>query len=133
DTLAKQAFGGQPAALLENLLREAGGLAGMSDRFSAAGLQDIFASWVSSGENRPIHPTDLQNIMGSDALQALAARVGFSADTILPLMAQFLPQVVDRLTPNGRIEGSLPTPDQLQSIFGDVMKSGLSSLFGRKS
>jgi uncharacterized protein YidB (DUF937 family) len=133
DTLAKQAFGGQPAALLENLIREAGGLAGMRDRFTAAGLGDIFTSWVTSGENRPIQAADLQKIMGADALQALAARVGFSAETILPLMAQFLPQVIDRLTPNGQIEATLPGPEQLQSIFGDVMKSGISSLFGRKT
>jgi uncharacterized protein YidB (DUF937 family) len=136
DTLAQQAFGGLlggQSNLLENLLRESGGLSGMKQRFESAGLGEVFASWVGTGENQTVSPSALEGIMGADAVQALAGRVGLSAQMILPLISQFLPQIVDRLTPNGRIEDAMPTADQLQSLLSDVMKGGISGFFGRKT
>ncbi|MDZ4287898.1 MAG: YidB family protein [Prosthecobacter sp.] len=137
DSIAKHALGGfmggQQAGLLDGLLREAGGLTGMMERFGAAGLLDVFASWVSTGPNQPILPSQLESVMGADALRGLAARVGFDVQTLLPLLAQFLPQIVDRLTPQGTIDAAHPSPEQLQNLMADVMKSGLSGLFGRKT
>ena len=130
--LAKQAMGGNQGDLVSGLLKEAGGLSGMMEKFGAAGLLDVFASWVSSEPNKAISAEQLEKVMGSDAVQALASRVGFSPQMILPLMAQFLPQIVDRLTPEGRIDEKHPSPEQLQGLVSEVMKSGLSSLFGRK-
>jgi uncharacterized protein YidB (DUF937 family) len=137
DTLAKQAlggfFGGKQADMLGGLLHEAGGLAGLKHRFDSAGLQATFSSWVGTGENQPIQAPQIQEILGKDALQGLADRLGVNMGMLLPLMAQFLPQIIDQLTPNGQVEAAHPTPEQLQDVLGNVMKSGLSGLFGSRA
>ena len=139
DALAKQAFGsflgtgaGQPADLLSSLLLQAGGLPGLMQRFQQAGLSEVFASWVSAGENRAVQPAQLEQALGSDAVAALAGRLGLEANTLLPLLSQFLPQVIDQLTPNGQMEEAQPSADQLQNVLANVMRGGLSSLFGRR-
>lgn len=139
DALAKQAVGsllggrGQPADLLTSILHEAGGLPGLMQRFEQAGLRDVFASWVSLDENKPLGASQMQQALGADAVAGLAGRLGLDSGMLLPLLSQFLPQVIDRLTPNGRIEQDLPGADQLQGVLADVMKSGLGGLFGGRS
>ncbi len=137
DALAKQALGsflgtgaGQPADLLSTLLQQAGGLPGLMQRFQQAGLSEAFASWVSTGENRPVQPSQIEQALGSDAVAALAGRLGLDANTVLPLLSQFLPQVIDKLTPNGQMEEAQPSTDQLQNVLASVMKGGLSGIFG---
>jgi uncharacterized protein YidB (DUF937 family) len=49
---------------------------------------------------------------------------------VLPLLSQFLPQVIDKLTPNGIVDDPNPSADQLQKVMASVMKGGLGSLFG---
>jgi len=49
------------------------------------------------------------------------------------LLSQFLPQIIDKLTPNGSLENVNPSADQLQSVLASVMKGGLGGLFGGKS
>jgi uncharacterized protein YidB (DUF937 family) len=101
-------------------------------RFQQAGLSEVFASWVSAGENRAVQPAQLEQALGSDAVAALAGRLGLEANTLLPLLSQFLPQVIDQLTPNGQMEEAQPSADQLQNVLANVMRGGLSSLFGRR-
>jgi uncharacterized protein YidB (DUF937 family) len=137
DTLAKQAmggfFGGKQADLLGGLLQEAGGLTGLRERFDSAGLQNVFSSWVGRGENQAVDPSQMQEVLGKDALQGLADRLGVNLGMLLPMIAQFLPQIIDQLTPNGEVEVSHPSPERLQEVVGNVMKTGLSSLFGGRS
>lgn len=136
DTLAKQALGGMlngggPADVLSSLLKESGGLNGLHERFQSAGLGEVFSSWVGKGENSPVQPGQIRQALGEDALQALAGRLGFNPQMLLPLLSQFLPQVIDRLTPNGSIENATPGSEHLQEVLASVMKNGLGGLFGR--
>ena len=136
DTLAKQAlggfFGGQQADMLGGLIHEAGGFSGLQERFTASGLQDVFASWVSTDENKPIKSAQVQAVLGTDALQGLASKLGVDIQMLLPLIAQFLPQIIDQLTPKGHVEAEHPTPDQLQDVIANVMKGGVGGLFGSR-
>ncbi len=136
DSLAKQALGGilgsnsNQGDLLSSLLNQAGGLNGLMDRFKAAGLTSTFESWVSGNSNIPVQPADLQKVFGMEALQDLASKVGFDVKMVLPLLSQFLPQIIDRLTPNGSIEETHPSADKLQEVLASVMKNGLGGFFG---
>lgn len=136
DALAKQALGGffgtSQSQMLADLLQQSGGLDGLMNRFQEAGLGEVFASWVSNGENLPVQPGQLQQALGLEGLQDLARKLGFDLPTLLPLLSQFLPQVIDRLTPNGAVEGGLPGPGQLQDILAGVMRDGVSSFFNRR-
>lgn len=102
-------------------------------KFNQAGLADVFSSWVSTGANQAVQPDQLKQALGSDAIADAAGKLGIDTNTIMPLLAQFLPQIIDKLTPNGAIEGETPSSAQLQNVVAGVMKSGLSSLFGGKA
>jgi uncharacterized protein YidB (DUF937 family) len=137
DILAKQALGslaggsGNPQGdLLSSLLNQAGGLTGLMERFNQAGLNEAFASWVGPGVNLAVQPDQLHQALGSDAINGLAGRIGLEVKTVLPLLSQFLPQVIDKLTPNGIVDDPNPSADQLQKVMASVMKGGLGSLFG---
>ena len=140
DSLAKQAIGsflggsgGQPTDLLSSLLNQAGGLPGLMQRFNQAGLTEVFASWVSTGENKPVQPAQMEQALGADAVADLSRKLGLDVNMVLPLISQFLPQVIDKLTPNGVVENTPPSGDQLQSVLASVMKDGLGSLFGGRA
>jgi len=119
--------------MLSGLLKQVGGLDGLGEKFNAAGLKDIFASWVSTGQNQPVQPAQMQQALGAEAIQDVATKMGLEVKTILPLLAQFLPQIIDKLTPNGSIEDSNPSADQLKKVLASVMGGGLGGFFGGKS
>lgn len=86
--------------VLGMLQNQEGGIGGLVQQFKDKGLGDIASSWVGKGENLPISGEQLQGVLGSDVVSGMAAKFGISQDQI----AQFLPQVVDKLTPNGEVE-----------------------------
>ena len=62
--------------VLGGLLAQSGGLQGLANRFSQSGQGDVFSSWVGMGQNETISPNQIQNVIGSDQLNALAAKMG---------------------------------------------------------
>ncbi|WP_397384330.1 YidB family protein [Prosthecobacter sp.] len=138
DSLAKNALGSMlggsakmdPAAMLSGLLNEAGGLNGMMAQFEKAGLSEIFSSWVGTGTNLPINAEQMKAAVGEENLQALAGKVGMHVHTVQPLLTQFLPQIIDKLTPQGHIHDNNPSGSQIQSVLTSVISSGLGGLFG---
>ncbi len=101
--------GGGKNALLEVVMgilqKQEGGLGGLVQAFQNKGLGDIASSWVGAGQNLPVSSEQLQSVLGSDMVSGLAARLGMSPGDMSGQLSQLLPQVVDRLTPNGQIEG----------------------------
>jgi uncharacterized protein YidB (DUF937 family) len=88
-----------------------GGLGDLLKQFQQAGHGDTASSWVSSGPNKSISPGDLANALGGDRINNLAEQTGLSSDDLLKGLSQFLPDVVNHLTPDGR----LPTPSELSN------------------
>ena len=91
-----------------------GGLAGLVQAFQKNGLGDIVNSWVSTGQNLPVTPNQIEQGLGSDLLKQLASKAGLSSGAISSQLSSILPDLVDKLTPNGKIEaGGL---DQLMKL-----------------
>jgi uncharacterized protein YidB (DUF937 family) len=86
-----------------------GGLGDLLKQLQQNGQGDTANSWVGSGPNKPVSPGDLANALGADQIQHLTSQTGMSRDDLLNGLSQYLPQVVDHLTPNGR----LPTEDEI--------------------
>jgi uncharacterized protein YidB (DUF937 family) len=86
-----------------------GGLAVLLARFEAAGLGNIAQSWVGTGPNLPITAEQLHHVLGEEQVTDLSRQSGLQARHILPMLAEHLPAVVDRMTPNGQLpdEGAL--------------------------
>jgi uncharacterized protein YidB (DUF937 family) len=81
-----------------------GGLAGLVQAFQKNGLGEIVNSWVSTGQNLPVTPSQIQQGLGSDVLKQLAGKAGLSPDAASSQLSGILPNLVDKLTPNGKIE-----------------------------
>src|SRR6202163_2038289 len=86
-----------------------GGLGDLLKQFQQNGQGDTANSWVGKGENKPIAPGDLGNAPGANQIDSLASQSGLSRDELLKGLSQYLPGVVDHLTPDGR----LPTEQEL--------------------
>lgn len=84
---------------------EGGGLGPLVDRFRNAGLGDVIGSWIGQGANRAIDPDQLAHALGSDTVETLERETGMERGALLSQLAQALPEVVHRLTPEGRIPG----------------------------
>ena len=82
---------------------QSGGLEGFVQQLAGKGLGDIVNSWVSTGQNLPISIDQLKQGLGGSALSQLAAKTGIAPDQLTSQLTQLLPQIVDRLTPDGQI------------------------------
>src|SRR5436305_12425294 len=86
-------------AMVGPLLTQAGGVQGLMDKFSQAGLGNVFSAWVSKGPNPPITGQQLEQVLGSDQIKALAAKIGVDPAQASNVIAEHLPAAVDHLTP----------------------------------
>ena len=86
-----------------------GGLGDLMKQLQQGGQSEAANSWVGRGENKPIAPSDLASALGADQIDAIASQSGMSREDLLQGLSQYLPGVVDQLTPDGR----LPEADEL--------------------
>ena len=106
---AAEAQGGLMESAL-NLLNspEVGGLSGLIDTFKNKGLGGAVASWIGTGENETATAEQMTNALGSDKIQEIAAKLGITDSAVSSGLAALLPQVIDKLTPDGVVpEGRL--------------------------
>jgi len=80
-----------------------GGLGDLLNQFQQKGLGDQADSWVANGPNKQVAPGDLANALGADQIEALTSQSGLSRDELLQGLSKFLPDVVNHLTPDGRL------------------------------
>jgi len=120
---------GGPAAIigaLGSLLEQNGGLQGLANRFSQSGAANAFSSWVGTGENQPISGNQIAQVLGSDQVKALAAKMGIDPNQASAVLAQYLPKVVDKLTPQGAIDPNANHQADLAGLIPALLQS-----FGR--
>lgn len=87
---------------------QTGGLGGLIDKFNNQGLGDAISSWISTGENQPVSGEQITNTLGTDTIQKIAEKLGIPDTEVSRNLAALIPQVIDRLTPEGTVpEGSL--------------------------
>ena len=100
-----------------------GGLAGLVEQFSRGGLGDIAKSWVGTGQNLPVSPDQLGQVLGGDTVGNLARQLGMQNGDLLGQLSQLLPQVVDKLTPDGKVpQGDLGGMGDLGGLLGGLLK-----------
>jgi uncharacterized protein YidB (DUF937 family) len=105
------------------LLGGQGGLNNLISQFASKGLGDVIGSWVSTGKNLPVSGDQLQSVLGKDTINNLASKLGMDKGALTSQLTNLLPNVVDKLTPDGKV------PE------GDIMSQAsdlLGGLFGKK-
>jgi uncharacterized protein YidB (DUF937 family) len=119
----------QLIGVLGGLLAQSGGLQGLANKFGQSGQGNAFQSWVGMGENQAISSNQIQNALGSDQVNALAAKMGIDPAQASNFLAEYLPKIVDKLTPAGKID---PAADHQQGLAA-LLPSLLQSLAGQSS
>jgi uncharacterized protein YidB (DUF937 family) len=132
---------GDPLTGLTGAIEQTGGLDGLVGRLRDGGLGSEVDSWVSTGTNQPVDPQRLGQALGPDTVQQLSAGSGIDIGSLLPMLAMFLPQIIDMLTPNGSApsggldgaagQGGLPDlGGLLGGLLGGAGGSGATGLPG---
>ncbi|MGA2253602.1 MAG: YidB family protein [Thermoguttaceae bacterium] len=104
---------GTSGALARELLQrfqqnQGGGLAGLVDQLSKKGLGDVVQSWVGSGPNKEVTPDQLSQSLDKNLLEQPAAKLGIPPQMVATHLAEVLPKIVDRLTPDGKLPTAAP-------------------------
>ena len=105
--------------LLQMIQNQPGGLQGLVQSFHDKGLGAVASSWVGTGQNLPIAADQIHQVLGSDQVKALAAKAGISPDVAGSAIAQLLPGIVDKLTPNGQV----PAHNNVMDMVGGLLKN----------
>lgn len=112
-------LGGEKGAMAQiavDLFNQNGGLPGVIEKFKAGGLAEEAASWVSTGENLSISAEQVTQVLGSGTVENIAGKLGMNPDDISAKIAEYLPQVIDKMTPNGEVGSD--SGNLLTSILG---------------
>ena len=83
-----------------------GGLLGLVNTLRQLGLDDVVSSWISTGENKPISSEQVQNALGEGQINQMAQNMGVSRQEVSTGLAGLLPQLIDKLTPDGKLPES---------------------------
>lgn len=105
DGLLGGVVGAEMATAVNSLIQQHGGIQGIAAQLEQQGLGGVARSWISNGPNQPISPDQVHQAFGADTIQALAAKAGLSPQDLASKLSAVLPQVIDKLTPDGVVPG----------------------------
>ena len=117
--------GGDKNKLLESIMGlinnpQTGGLSGLAQIFKDKGLGDAMSSWISTGKNLPVSADQIKRVLGADQIQQISENAGVSQEEASKGLAGLLPEIIDKLTP----EGKVPESDMLAQGL-NMLKSKL--------
>ena len=102
---------------------EVGGLNGLVEKFNQHGMGDIVSSWIGQGNNLPISADQITSALGDGTLGNIASQMGIDPAQLSGQLAQMLPGLIDKLTPNGALpEGGLGQSGDLMGMLGGLLK-----------
>jgi uncharacterized protein YidB (DUF937 family) len=96
------------------------GLADLVAKFQQGGLGHLADSWVSTGENLPVSAEQISQVLGSGKLEELANQFGFSTSDVAGGLSKVLPDLINHVTPEGKLPES-----------GDFINNALSMFLKR--
>ena len=112
-------LGGDKGAMVQiamDLFNQNGGLEGVVEKFKAGGFAAEAASWIGKGENLSISAEQITQVLGNDTVTHIADKLGMDSDEVSTKIAEYLPQVIDKMTPDGEINAS--SDNLLTAVLG---------------
>ena len=97
--------GAEALSLVKGYFEKHGGIEGVVSEFEKNGFGQHVKSWVSTGPNSPVTPEQVHQTIGLVKLKQMANQFGIPVDKVTEQLAKYIPAVVDKATP----EGKLPT------------------------
>jgi uncharacterized protein YidB (DUF937 family) len=121
--LTSQPSGGQRRNALLDLATaliqgHPGGLGGLVQQFTDAGLGREANSWVGTGQNLPLSAEQLSQVFGQGTVRALGEQFNLSSESASAGLASLLPALIDHLTPKGQVDSETPLTASLSRLRG---------------
>lgn len=112
--------------LIQSLLQSEGGIEGLIQRFNQSGLDNLLKSWISPNEeNAPISNQQIVEVVGEDNLRSAAETAGVDEKDAGDILAEYLPKLVDMLTPDGQL------PDLKNLNTDDLLAQAAKGVLGK--
>ena len=128
----QQGGGGLAGAIIQMLLQggqsggvsgaQGGGLDVLIQAMNSNGLGDVMKSWISTGQNMPISGAQLAQVLGQGKISQLAQQDGIAPHQAPDMLASLLPNIVDKLTPQGQV----PAGSDMASMGMNLLKDFMS-------
>ncbi len=120
-------LGGDKNKLFESIMGlinnpQTGGLSGLAQLFKDKGLGDAMSSWISTGKNLSVSADQITNVLGAEQIGQISKDIGVSQEETSKGLADLLPEIIDKLTPDGKVPDSNTLAQGL-----DMLKSKLFS------
>jgi uncharacterized protein YidB (DUF937 family) len=96
----------------------AGGLGGLLEKLGQGGYAQHAQSWVGTGQNMSLPSNAIRDVFGQHGLAAIAQQAGLSENETSEGLAQLLPEIVNHVTPQGRV----PHGDELESTLQGLLQ-----------
>ena len=94
------------AKLAMELFQQYGGLPGILQTLKNGGLSKQVDSWVGTGANLNVNAQQIGAALGSTVLAGIAGKLDMTPDELSAKVAEYMPDVVNQLTPNGVVENN---------------------------
>ena len=101
--------------------KQTGGLDGLVGTLTKGGLGNVVDSWISTGKNKSVKTSQLNNVLSSDIVSQVAAKLGVSNTAAVSMIAKFLPLIIDKLTPDGKVTAQ-SSAINVQDILSKILK-----------
>jgi uncharacterized protein YidB (DUF937 family) len=113
----KGGSGNQMMGALGGLVEQAGGVQGILSKLEASGLGDKVDSWIGTGANKSISADEVKQALGEDQVKQAAAKAGVSEDQAAGGIAEALPELINRVSPDGKLPDIGPLDDMLSGLL----------------
>lgn len=95
----------------------------MLDQFTRAGAGNAAQSWVGSGANQSVSPDQVTQALGPDVIGQIASQLGVGRGDAAGGIAHILPELIDKLTPNGQApQGGLGSGGDIVGMLGKMLQ-----------
>jgi uncharacterized protein YidB (DUF937 family) len=108
--------GGDALAAISHLIQGHGGLGGLLEKFKSAGLADKVKSWIGLGPNQEITAAEVERVLGGPVLDKIAATTGIDKAVLSAKLSEYLPKVIDKLTPTGQVPPDAAVTTLLEAL-----------------
>ncbi len=100
------AIGAEALSLIKDYVEKEGGLDAVVKKFKEGGYKRQIDSWVSTGKNEAINSIEVGQAIGIEKVKKLAESAGIDVNKARDLLAEYLPVVIDKATPEGKLPPS---------------------------
>jgi uncharacterized protein YidB (DUF937 family) len=99
---------------------QGGGLGGLLSQLQSAGLGNQAQSWVGTGQNQPVSPSQISQVFSDQQISNWAAQAGTTPAAMQAVLAEAIPHAIDHATPAGQVPAPDAMPD-LSSLLGKLL------------